>query len=113
MTRWSAEDITLMLKLIDQGVTHSTIAQRLGRSLNAVESQLFKLRHPEKYADKLAKARRPREISRPSATVLHYLEQASHMKRATEITLARSAGEFASARIKGLSHDTGRSAARV
>ena len=100
MKRWSPDETALMLKLIDQRVTHLTIATRLGRSLNAVESQLFKLRHPTKYAEKLAKARRPREKSNTSAVVIPFPEKMFHVKHGTRITLATNAGEFASKRVR-------------
>ncbi len=100
MTRWSAEDIAIMLKLISQGVTHLAVAIRLDRSLNAVEAQLFKIRHPEKYAEKLAKARRPREKSKVSAVVLPFPEKMFHVKHGNRITLATNAGEFASKRVR-------------
>lgn len=103
-----------MLKLIDQRATHVTIAQRLGRSLNAVEAQLFKLRHPEKYQAKLAKARTRKQ--KPCAVVIPFPVVCARLvciRPAVGITLATSAGEFASSRIKGLSRDIGRSAARV
>ena len=44
--RWDSADIAALYELLERGLTHAECADRLGRTVGAIRSKLYRLRNP-------------------------------------------------------------------